>query len=117
MRVKYAIAGVLSVAVLMGLPAPVQATYPGENGEIAMVSGRSCTEPCDDSSSDVFLLEGIAFDPVQLTTDAGQHRHPSWSPDLEKLAYARWGSGSRQPEDLHRRPFRRRAGHAEAWPT
>jgi len=94
MRAKQGIVGVLSIAAVMVLPAPVHATFPGENGEIAMVSGRSCTEPCDDSSADVFLVEGIAFDPVQLTSDAGQHRHPSWSPDLEKLAYARWTTGS-----------------------
>jgi Tol biopolymer transport system component len=94
MRATYGIAGALSIAVLSVLPTTAQATFPGENGEIALVSARSCTEPCDDSSADVFLLEGIAFDPVQLTTDAGQHRHPSWSPDLEKLAYARWTSGS-----------------------
>ncbi len=92
--VKWGIFLALSVAALTALPAPAWATFPGENGEIAMVSGRSCTEPCDDSSSDVFLLEGIAFTPVQLTTDAGQHRHPTWSPDLEHLAYARWASGS-----------------------
>ena len=93
-RATQGIIGTLTAAALMWLPADAQATFPGENGEIALVSGRSCTEPCDDSSSDVFLLEGIAFDPVQLTSDAGQHRHPSWSPDLEKLAYARWASGS-----------------------
>ena len=72
--------GGLVGAIVLTLPVTAEATFPGENGELALVSGRSCTEPCDDSSSDVFLLEGIAFSPVQLTSDAGQHRHPSWSP-------------------------------------
>jgi len=80
------------VAVLSALPAAAQAAFPGENGAIAYVSGSSCTEPCDDSSADVFLLDGPGGGTLQITTDAGQHRHPTWSPDLTKIAYARWGS-------------------------
>jgi Tol biopolymer transport system component len=78
----------------MLLPAPAEATFPGENGQVAFVSGRSCTEPCDDSSSDVYVLDG-PLGPVNILTSlAGQHRHPTWSPELTSLAYARWASGS-----------------------
>lgn len=83
--------GALFVTALLALPAPAEATFPGENGDVAFVSGRSCTEPCDDQSADVFLFESPAT-VVGITTDEGQHRHPSWSPDLTKLAYARWAS-------------------------
>jgi Tol biopolymer transport system component len=73
------------------LPAEALAAFPGENGEIAFVSGRNG----GDASADVYLLEQAGdLTPTPLTSGAGQHRHPAWSPDLTKLAFARWNSGA-----------------------
>ncbi len=85
------LAGVVSIASLMALPAAALAVFPGENGEIAFVSGRDVPNPANDQSSDVFLLDAAGdLTPIKLTTGDGQHRHPAWSPDLTRLAYARW---------------------------
>lgn len=93
-RTRWGVAGVAAVAFLMGLPPTASATFPGENGVISFISGRSCTEPCDDSSADLFTLTGIGGSVTQRTVLEGQHRHPSWSPDLKTIAYARWASQS-----------------------
>ncbi len=82
--------GALVTAIGLTLPSAATATFPGENGDLAFVSGRSCTEPCDDSSADIYRLDGPLGSVNILTSLAGQHRHPSWSPDLTTLAYARW---------------------------
>jgi Tol biopolymer transport system component len=89
------IAGAIAVAAAVSLPATALAVFPGENGQIAFVSGRDMPNPPNDLESDVFLLDAAGdLTPTKLTLDAGQHRHPAWSPDLEKLAYARWASQS-----------------------
>src|SRR5687767_11833823 len=85
------IAGAICIATLLSLPGVAQAVFPGENGQIAFVSGRNG----GDASSDVYLLEQAGdLTPTALTTGAGQHRHPAWSPDLKMLAYARWNAGA-----------------------
>jgi len=85
------IAGAIAIATMLSLPGVAQAVFPGENGQIAFVSGRNG----GDASADVYLLEGAGdLTPTPLTTGAGQHRHPAWSPDLTKLAYARWNAGA-----------------------
>jgi tricorn protease len=87
--------GLLSVAAFLSLPAAALAVFPGENGKIAFVSGRGGPAN-DDSSADVYILSGPngAVDP--LTTAAGQHRHPAWSPDLKQIAYARWETANNE---------------------
>jgi Tol biopolymer transport system component len=82
--------GAISIAFLLSLPAAAPAVFPGENGKIAFVSGMGAAAN-DDSSSDVYILDGPGdITPTQVTFAAGQHRHPAWSPDLKTLAYARW---------------------------
>ena len=84
------IAGTCIGAALLVLPAAAAAMFPGQNGRIAFVSGKGGT-PNDDTSADVFILRGPGdSNPLQLTSAEGQHRHPSWSPDLKTIAYARW---------------------------
>ncbi len=91
-RAKWLV-GAVSIVTALSLPAAALAVFPGENGQIAFVSGRGVPNPPDDQSADVFLLDAAGdLTPTPLTADAGQHRHPAWSPDLTKLAYARWGS-------------------------
>ena len=91
-RAKWLV-GAVSIVTALSLPAAAVAVFPGENGQIAFVSGRGVPNPPDDQSADVFLLDAAGdLTPTLLTPDAGQHRHPDWSPDLTTLAYARWGS-------------------------
>lgn len=85
----------LSVAVLLAVPAPATATYPGENGRIAFVSGMGGAAN-DDSSADVYLLSGPNGTVTQLTSVSGQHRHPDWSPDQTKIAYAVWDTATNE---------------------
>ena len=73
--------------------APRSPCFPGRNGQIAFVSGRNG----GDGNADVYLLEQAGdLTPTPLTTGAGQHRHPAWSPDLTKLAYARWNGANNE---------------------
>ena len=88
----------LSVVAFLSLPAAAPAVFPGENGKIAFVSGRGGPAN-DDSSADVYILNGPNGIVDPLTTAAGQHRHPAWSPNLKTIAYARWDNAIRQDID------------------
>ena len=91
-RAKWSICAMSAVAAL-SLPGAALAAFPGENGEIAFVSGRNG----GDGNADVYLLDQAGdLTPTPLTTGAGQHRHPAWSPDLTKLAYARWNGANNE---------------------
>jgi Tol biopolymer transport system component len=83
MRLGALVGGIVAVA---GLPAMAQAVVAGPNGEVAFVSGRNG----GDASADVYILERPNATPQPLTTAAGQHRHPAWSPDRSKIVYALW---------------------------
>ncbi len=81
-----------TLALLLALPAAASAVLSGANGRIAYVTGKGAT----DADSKVYLriasgsfAFGANIGPV--TTASGQHRHPSWSPDRTKIAYARGG--------------------------
>lgn len=76
-----------AVALVLALPAAAMAVFPGTNGKIAFVSGRGGA-PNDDSGSDVYTLDEPEGHIDPLTAAAGQHRHPSWSPDGKQIAYA-----------------------------
>lgn len=91
-RAKWLV-GAVSIITAASLPAAALAVFPGENGQIAFVSGRDG----GDGSADVYLLEQAGdLTPDKLTTGTGQHRHPAWSPDLTKLAYARWDGANNE---------------------
>jgi Tol biopolymer transport system component len=98
-RVIIALVGVLAVAV--ALPPVAGAVLSGKNGRILFISGRLSNDG-DDSQSKLFLRKvtstqgagGPATGPLEGT--AGQHRHPTWSPDRTMIAYAR-GGGSCNP--------------------
>ena len=92
--------GSLSVAILLAMPASALATPPGENGKIAFVSGIG-GPPGIDSSADVYILSGPNGSVTPLTSVAGQHRHPDWSPDLTKIAYAVWDGETNQKVWVH----------------
>jgi Tol biopolymer transport system component len=91
---RWTVGGIL-VAVLFSLPAGALAVLPGMNGEIAFVSGRGGPAN-DDSGADVYILDRPNGAVEPLTSAAGQHRHPAWSPDRTEIAYALWnGAGDR----------------------
>ena len=72
-RAKWSICAV-SVVAALSLPSAALAVFPGENGQIAFVSGRNG----GDGNADVYLLEQAGdLTPTPLTTGAGQHRHPA----------------------------------------
>ena len=94
-------AAVVVAGLMLIIPVGVLATNPGENGKIAFVSGRGAGAN-DDTSADVYILDGLN-DPSasQLTSVAGQHRHPDWAPDLARIAYAVWNGDNDQKVWVH----------------
>jgi hypothetical protein len=81
----------LAVGVLSALPVSAGAVLSGENGRIAFVSGRDADA---DALAQIHLLPvpsstgGGTVSPA-ITSFGAQHRHPTWSPDRTKIAYAR----------------------------
>lgn len=81
---------VLAVGALGAVAVPAAAVLPGENGRIVFASGRDGT----DATAQLFLLPvpgstGGGTVSAAITSVAEQHRHPTWSPDRTKIAYAR----------------------------
>lgn len=75
---------------LLAVPAPALAVLAGENGRIVFSSGR---EADTDAQAQLHLLPvpsstggGTVSEPV--TSAPVQHRHPTWSPDRTRVAYA-----------------------------
>jgi Tol biopolymer transport system component len=87
--------GLAAVAAL-ALPAVAGAVLAGENGRIVFASGRDAD--ADALSQLHFLpvpgsLGGGTVSPA-ITSFNAQHRHPTWSPDRTKIAYARGNSAT-----------------------
>ena len=81
------------LASVVVLPASAAAVLSGRDGRIVFVSGREGADG-DDSQAKLYFWRSPpdAFSPAvgpALDTAAGQHRHPTWSPDRTKIAYAR----------------------------
>jgi Ca2+-binding RTX toxin-like protein len=77
-----------------------RASFPGENGRIAFVSGVGGPAG-NDSGADVYILNGPNGSVAALDTRAGQHRHPAWSPDLRRVAYALWDGADNEKVWVH----------------
>lgn len=99
MRVAFATKAVLLVALtaLLALPAAASAVLSGANGRIAYMSGRGFT----DAQAKLYLRVatgsfGLGGNTGPMSMASGQHRHPTWSPDRTKIAYAR-GDASCNP--------------------
>jgi dipeptidyl aminopeptidase/acylaminoacyl peptidase len=79
------------LAALAALPQTASAVLSGVNGRIVFVSGRG---QANDDTAKLFLRPTIGSigagtaEPIPTATGAGQHRHPTWSPDRTKIAYA-----------------------------
>jgi Tol biopolymer transport system component len=84
------------VAAAVALPQTAGAVLSGVNGRIVFVSGRGET---NDNTAKLYLRPTIGSvgagtaSPVTTATGAGQHRHPTWSPDRTKIAYAEGDPG------------------------
>jgi len=84
-------AGLICASALLSLPTAAVAVLPGPNGDIAFVSGRGG----GDAQADVYFLpapNGTISSPLSIL--AGQHRHPNYAPDGERIAYALWESAT-----------------------
>jgi len=100
--IKWPLTVVLALAALAALAAPAVAVLSGENGRIVFTSGREA----GDAQAKLYLL------PVPSSTGGGsvsrafdlfafgQYRHPTWSPDRTKIAYAQGTAGSATTEDF-----------------
>ena len=79
-----------ATAALAALATPAAAVLSGENGRIVFSSGRDAD---DDAFAQLHLLPvpgstgGGSVSPA-VTSASVQHRHPTWSPDRTKIAYA-----------------------------
>ncbi len=89
----------LALVAVLGLPAAASAVLGGTNGRIVFASGRSPAS--GDTEAKLYLRTTIgstgggSVGPA-LTSGAGQYRHPTWSPDRAKIAYARHDGGSKR---------------------
>ena len=83
-------AAVAALAVLVVLPQVAGAVLSGTNGRIVFTSGRDGTDA--EAKLRFWRQPPTALDPAvseALTPASGQHRHPTWSPDRTRIAYAR----------------------------
>src|SRR5215212_524379 len=91
-RVRQGLAIGIALVASGALASPAAAVLGGKNGRIVIASGRP--DAVDDAHARLYLIDmnalpspvvGAAF--AQSATE--QHRHPTWSPDRTKVAYAR----------------------------
>jgi Big-like domain-containing protein/WD40 repeat protein len=82
----------LAAVALLSFAAPAGATpLAGENGRIVLVSYQNFGQ----ARAELFLLPvpfstgGGTLSPPIATSATERHRHPTWSPDRTKIAYAR----------------------------
>lgn len=80
----------LTVAAVLSMPASALAVLAGENGRIVLTSGRDFS----DAQAQLHLRTVISSTgggtlSEAVTSGGPQHRHPTWSPDRTKIAYAR----------------------------
>jgi hypothetical protein len=91
---------VSAVAGFAVLPASAGAVLPGPNGRIAFTSGRGLTN----ATSQIWILSKLGGSATRLTNGPGadglHHRHPTWSPDRTKIAYAEGPAGFTGPWDI-----------------
>ena len=78
----------LALAAALALPAAAGAVLPGTNGRIVLISGPAF------GNTQLFLRPvfgstgGGSMSPALATGLTLQHRHPTWSPDRTKIAFA-----------------------------
>lgn len=98
-RTSRAVVG-LAVVASLAVSSATQAAFPGPNGRILFVSGKGAAAG-DDSGADLYLLSGPGGSDTPVDTRPGQHRHPAWSPDLKRVAYALWDGATNEKVYVH----------------
>ena len=98
---RTALACLFFLLALLALPQAAGAVLSGMNGRIVFISGRDG----GDAQAKPYLrtiLSGVGAGSTgaALTATAGQHRHPTWSPDRTMIAYARGIGGAGCPCDI-----------------
>lgn len=68
-------------AAAVGLARAADAAFPGHNGKIAFVSGRS------NPNGDIYVMKANGTGVVRLTTDTEENGEPAWSPNGKKIVY------------------------------
>jgi Tol biopolymer transport system component len=89
--VKRLALALVAVACLGVLPSGAQAVVPGPNGPFAFASGRDDGGTAfTDTAAQIWMLSGPGGTPVRLSSgfNTTLHRHPTWSRDRTKIAYA-----------------------------
>lgn len=88
---RLAIAALTLAVTTVAMAEVAAAVLPGTNGRILLVSGRGAP---NDATAKLFMrptigsVGGGTAVPIPGATGAGQHRHPTWSPDRTRIAYA-----------------------------
>jgi Tol biopolymer transport system component len=89
------VGAVVVSAALLVLPQVAGAVLSGTNGRIVFTSGRDVSDA--EARLHLWSVPASPLDPfvsLALTPTAGvQHRHPTWSPDRTRIAYARGAGG------------------------
>ena len=81
----------MTLIATVAMPAVADAVLSGTNGRIVLSSGRGAP---NDQTAKLYLRPTIGSTgggtavPIPGATGAGQHRHPTWSPDRTMIAYA-----------------------------
>ena len=84
----------LALVALLALPVSASAVLPGENGRIVYISGPAF------ANTQLFLrgvtgsTGGGSSQPARSPPGMVQRRHPTWSPDRTKIAYAEGPGGA-----------------------
>ncbi len=99
--VSLALGAVLAALVaLMAAPArEAEATFPGTNGKIVFISKRTTGTGVDNPTGDseIFTINPDGTGLKQLTTNTGDDREPTLSPDGQKIAYTSQGDPDLEP--------------------
>jgi Tol biopolymer transport system component len=69
--------------ILLGLAAPAEAAFPGQNGRIAFESGR-------DGNPEIFAMKRDGSAQTNLTNNPDPDFLPSYSPDGRRIAFSRY---------------------------
>jgi TolB protein len=69
-------------ALVLAVPGPASAAFPGANGKIAFVGSAP------GGSSEIFIARQDGTGVTNLTNNPAQDLHPAWSPDGTKIAFA-----------------------------
>jgi Tol biopolymer transport system component len=91
MRQRLTLVALATAIATIALSGPASAVLPGTNGRILFASGRGAP---NDATAKLYIrpvlssVGGGTASPVLGATGAGQHRHPTWSPDRTKIAFA-----------------------------